>query len=52
MQGSKSSVFPESLHHILWFPSGYIHYGLRCFPRLATSLRPTALHHSEDDSLC
>jgi hypothetical protein len=44
-QGGKSSVFPESLHQILWFLSGDIHYGLRCFSRLATSLRLTDLHH-------
>jgi Transposase len=45
MQGSKSSVFPKSLHHIWCFQSGYIHYGLRCFTRLATSQRPTNLYH-------
>src|SRR5580704_3432430 len=38
MEGSKSSVFPKSLHHVLWFQSGYVHYGLRCFIRSATSL--------------
>lgn len=45
MRGSKSSVFPKSLHHILWFQAGYIHYRLRCFRHFEASVRPADLRH-------
>lgn len=45
MRGSKSSVFPESLYHTLWFWFGYLHYGLRCVLRF---LYPIQIPHPSD----